>query len=818
MTATLTQQRKPTFTVNVGDYNPDPTGATDSTTAFTNAWNALKTLGAGTLYVPLGNYLTKDLLFQSFSNFTLRGDRGTTIWSSPNTVASPGQATHDVCIIADCTDFAVDSITFDARRDTVAADQFLMVNAASGQANITVQNGAAYVMGQGVSVFGGLTANGGTEKTFSDSNLKINSINGNVLTLSANLVHSYTGTGASGGATLTQYQTGGVVAYTIAGRTLGNEDAQNGLHLLNCQRFAIRNCVAQNTWESPIKMGVGGPGFPGNFNASTEACSEGIVIGNHCKHGYDQAISLWNGQHITVTANRCEDGGWGGVVFTHCNDCTATANVCINQLYTPPFDLNEGVGIAIEGGIRITLNGNVCVGNNSNGIRLTNSPLFVGSTTLSVQALGAATSLTINTATFIQANGSYTITDPNNPQIRENIFVAPSYAGGATVPLVTPLRNAYANGATIVQRYSEDCQLAGNICSQSKLSHGINLSQQINVSIVDNDCSFNGQNALVQGPSGIYVQALSHGAKIENNTVRGNTETGIVIDNLLGVLVSGNDCYNNGLVSSNPASPQNIQHGIKIMGVQDSLITNNKCFFNTGSGIQCESGNGSVGSKHTQILNNESYYNHQKGIFVDQGASMQIANNKAAFNSDANCVLQGVSNSIIAENVFFNSQGQEGLRLDDSGSVYCTNNIIDKNNLFDDQGTATQSWGLRELNHTSGSLITNNRWSGNTNAAQVTIAATSVLRNNPNYNPVGPLTAPGVPASGTAIQNTFNEDVMIFIIGGTISAIAVGNTSGSQTATGLLSSASGVSVFLAAGQWIKLTYTVAPTSWAWFGL
>lgn len=91
-----------------------------------------------------------------------------------------------------------------------------------------------------------------------------------------------------------------------------------------------------------------------------------------------------------------------------------------------------------------------------------------------------------------------------------------------------------------------------------------------------------------------------------------------------------------------------------------------------------------------------------------------------------------------------------------------------------------------------------------------------ITRNNQGYNPVGPLTAPGIPASGTAVQNTFGCDCTVYIIAGTITVIGVGNTS-TTTATGLTSSAAGVSVFVGIGQYVKMTYSVAPTSWAWFG-
>ena len=82
-----------------------------------------------------------------------------------------------------------------------------------------------------------------------------------------------------------------------------------------------------------------------------------------------------------------------------------------------------------------------------------------------------------------------------------------------------------------------------------------------------------------------------------------------------------------------------------------------------------------------------------------------------------------------------------------------------------------------------------------------------VLKDNRNYNPTGPQTAPAIPASGTALANPFPFDCTVYVTVGTVTAIAVGGT-----ATGLTSG----SVVVPAGETITLTYTVAPT-WVWIG-
>ena len=82
------------------------------------------------------------------------------------------------------------------------------------------------------------------------------------------------------------------------------------------------------------------------------------------------------------------------------------------------------------------------------------------------------------------------------------------------------------------------------------------------------------------------------------------------------------------------------------------------------------------------------------------------------------------------------------------------------------------------------------------------------IAGNIGYNPVGSLTAPAVPASGTAQSNTFNVSVRVYVAGGTVTNIAVNGTDTSLT---------GGQFLLEPGETITLTYTAAPT-WTWFGL
>lgn len=78
------------------------------------------------------------------------------------------------------------------------------------------------------------------------------------------------------------------------------------------------------------------------------------------------------------------------------------------------------------------------------------------------------------------------------------------------------------------------------------------------------------------------------------------------------------------------------------------------------------------------------------------------------------------------------------------------------------------------------------------------------------YNPLGFISAPAVPASGTAITNLSGVDAMVYLVGGTLTGNVEINGHGVLSATN-------TGYYLPAGATIKLNYSVAP-GWSWNGL
>lgn len=83
------------------------------------------------------------------------------------------------------------------------------------------------------------------------------------------------------------------------------------------------------------------------------------------------------------------------------------------------------------------------------------------------------------------------------------------------------------------------------------------------------------------------------------------------------------------------------------------------------------------------------------------------------------------------------------------------------------------------------------------------------ISNVGGYNPVGFITAPAIPASGSTATNLSGVDVMVYLAGGTLTGNVEINGHGVLAVTN-------TGYYLPAGATIKLTYSVAPT-WAWSG-
>ena len=165
-------------------------------------------------------------------------------------------------------------------------------------------------------------------------------------------------------------------------------------------------------------------------------------------------------------------------------------------------------------------------------------------------------------------------------------------------------------------------------------------------------------------------------------------------------------------------------------------------------------------------------------------------------------LLEGSAQGVVTGNSFHTFVGTGAKNIIDVNNSANATNIVANNAVIPSSGW-TGGFAVEVAGTGAGNTYVNNETAG----LAITLVS-GIARGNRGYNPVGHAVAqPAVPATTVAATNTTGVDCMVYVTGGTVTAIAVGGT-----ATGLTSGA----FHVLAGSTITLTYSVAPT-WQWFG-
>lgn len=702
------------YSINVKDYGAVGDGVTNDTTAISTAITALGTAiytyGFAQLTFPQGTFMTDGTIVSGLSNFSITGPG--TLKLNRARVGNTSVNTNDVLDLVACTDFTVKGLGVDGNRhtdvswpttDRAPVTQYLTSTANSGQKNVVVSNASLFVVGEKVWVCGGLTANGGADHDKVDNNnqqgLAIDSINTgtNTLTLHSNLSNTYTATGVSGGSYVTTYQTG--YQRTVGSYLLGNEDCQNGIHLLGCTRFSITDCFCHDFWESPIKLGIG---FDSNANNLASGCSYGIISGNRCTRGYDQGVSVWNSRSISVQNNQCFDCGWGGCVFTGTDDSTATSNILRDNYYRIPGDNSSGYGFVIEGGSRNLAAENQITANYNAGVLLSPSPLTFGvsGTTLNGNLSWGSTAIPVVSGAGFLVGASYMINDGS----KSESFVVQSVVVN-TVTATKKTRFYHASGKAVAKRTAEDNTIENNLVTDSVNSYGMWISPAVRCNLRNNTVERNyNKGILVENSNGF----TSGGMILDGNYFTGNGNgTGaqaILADSVPDIQIINNR------VSGNFGDK-----GIQCKGITNSRVVGNSVTDVQSEGIYFE--NGSVQCSKVTVTNNDVKQCDGAGIKIDRGNHFTICDNNCWANAgDGGISLGGLTHSTVKGNVAVANNGN-GILLQDNNSVDCTWNFIEGNIVRDDgsgikgsDGSAlTQGVAIKEQNNGNNNRILNNQ-------------------------------------------------------------------------------------------------------------
>jgi parallel beta-helix repeat protein len=797
---------------------------------------------------PSGTLSAGNAVTGCLSNFTVRGSGGTVIAQAPNRSALPNNVTGNIFTVADCTDFRVETLTLDGKRDTVSPMTPLTASAASGQPSVTVAAGAGanYQAGQYLCVSGGLgtsdqllaegtSVGAGTPKVIASITPGGGSGGGDLITFTANLANTYTVTGttpytdgfgpyAYNGAFVTCYQTG--YDNSVAGRTLSGEDQQCGIHIINCQRFVLSRLTGRNLWESPVKIGTG----ESPASLITDSCSHGLVDGCTGTHCYDQGVSVWNSTQITVTGCLENATGWTGISLTGSDNCTVTGNQVMNTVYRWVAE-DAGHGITVEGGVGNQVHGNVITGGWGSGIRLIISPVKFGLpggsgnpylTAFLEAGTVAGTSIAVSATSALMTGGKYSFDDGYQS---EAITVA-SIIDGTHVTIAEDVQFSHNATTTYIgPRIAQDNSVIGNTIRNVSYAqpggtgahsdgNGLDILAAVRNLVHGNKISRVGGSGIYMGSGttesgGSTVQG--DGTVVSQNSVRDiyGTSSGAAIYAVgsTRIQVLDNDVSNAAEVG-----------GIKLLGVLDSRIAGNTVHdlwnaagINTGpnSGTNCS---------RLIITENHLYRISQQGLALNLADSCVITGNRiwGCGTGDAGLTLYGCTNCIVEANTS-NSNSIAGIKLANSSSTGCTNCRVINNTCRNDasgtganvatNGNYSQQTGILESGNSDYNVYEANELDGNT-SAQLTLAGThSAARRNIISGSLLPpsVSTPSVPSSTTAQQNATGHDVFAYIAGGTVTAITVGST-----ATGITTGM----VFVPAGQTITLTYSAAPT-WTW---
>ena len=238
---------------------------------------------------------------------------------------------------------------------------------------------------------------------------------------------------------------------------------------------------------------------------------------------------------------------------------------------------------------------------------------------------------------------------------------------------------------------------------------------------------------------------------------------------------------------------------------------------------------------HVEIADITNFSGSGVGLFMDESGTPKtgVFNNKIIVRQISNCVtgLASYGNSAAANN------GVQGNIIEINYIVGCANGVnIDANGvgmnsqlntfnigcvesctshgILDNNGNNTYIVGASDCNTVGFALEPGAKGIptliGNfTDPISVPTSGSNPMRIINSQAVCGKLTAPSMPASGTAQYNTFPQAVRIYLSGGTVTAVNLNIVATAGPTSGLF--------ILQPGECIQVFYTSTP-SWTWWGM
>jgi len=252
---------------------------------------------------------------------------------------------------------------------------------------------------------------------------------------------------------------------------------------------------------------------------------------------------------------------------------------------------------------------------------------------------------------------------------------------------------------------------------------------------------------LVNAPNGEGTGIAIEGGffnSVNGNVCVGNNATGIRVDN---APQDQSRFSQNNIISSNVChSSQGGGQGLFINRSKGTIVSSNIMAYNDGHGVEfseqaedvqflgnkvMSNGNCGILSRATRSLidGNHIHDNVSEGLILTLTKVNNLGSNHIYNNGSQGISLRGVEHCSLVGNKVFNNSAQ-GIEIRDEGSIPSMYNTISNNNLFDDQGIATQTRGLEEIGNSDYNLITNNIATGNRDGQITTVGSNTIAANN----------------------------------------------------------------------------------------
>lgn len=227
----------------------------------------------------------------------------------------------------------------------------------------------------------------------------------------------------------------------------------------------------------------------------------------------------------------------------------------------------------------------------------------------------------------------------------------------------------------------------------------------------------------------------------------------------------------------------------------------------------------SAQTSQTVNVNSDGFYFSGSVVTdITMSACVALANNRHGIHFEQ-VIKASASNFILGSNynpTAFGGKGYGNGLGSGGGSGLCVGALADRIRVNGGLAENNQSYGVDVVSGADRVNVANIETRFNV-AANIRNLANGTsfkckISNVGGYNPVGYIAPPSVPASNVEVQNKTGVDCMVYITGGTVSNIAIGPTGSTVS----VFTTTPCNVFLAAGEYIKITYTVVP-SWQWIG-